>query len=114
KIFIRIVVLALVILLRAQCPASELTAEQGYIIRNWDTEEGLPSSNVSALARTPDGYLWIGTSSGLVRYDGVRFKAFHPGNVSALTDPRISSLLVDRAGTLWIGTCSGGIVKRTA
>jgi signal transduction histidine kinase/ligand-binding sensor domain-containing protein len=102
------------VLLQAQALGSELTTEQGYITRNWDTEEGLPASNVSALARTRDGCLWIGTPGGLVRYDGFRFKTHYPGNTPGLPDARISSLLVDRAGTLWIGMLGGNVATFTS
>jgi signal transduction histidine kinase/ligand-binding sensor domain-containing protein len=95
--------------LRSHC--SGTAAEQEFITRNWDIEEGLPASNVSALARTPDGFLWIGTPSGLVRYDGAHFKTFSPANTPALSDPRIASLFVDHSGTLWIGTGDGGLAR---
>ena len=90
---------------------AEPKIEQEFILRNWDTEEGLPSSNLSALAKTADGYLWIGTASGLVRYDGFRFTTFNPANTPALPDVMVSSLLTDGAGALWIGTGGGGLVK---
>jgi signal transduction histidine kinase/ligand-binding sensor domain-containing protein len=98
--------------LRSLC--SEEATDQEFITRNWDIDEGLPASNVSALAKTPDGCLWLGAPSGLVRYDGTHFKTFSPGNTPALSDARISSLLVDHAGTLWIGTSDGGMASFTA
>jgi signal transduction histidine kinase/ligand-binding sensor domain-containing protein len=93
------------------CLGSGTAAEQEFITRNWDVEEGLPASNVSALGKTPDGFLWIGTPAGLVRYDGAHFKTFSPGNTAALSDARISSLVVDHAGTLWIGMGDGGMAR---
>ncbi len=56
------------------------------------------------LAQTTDGYLWIGTSLGLVRFDGVRFVDWNPPAGQRLLDPRIFSLLGARDGSLWIGT----------
>jgi signal transduction histidine kinase/ligand-binding sensor domain-containing protein len=109
--YIRIIALAFVILLRAQSFASRVAIEQEYIIRNWDTEEGLPVGNVSVLAKTPDGFLWIGTPAGLVKYDGVRFQSYYTANTPALADARIGSLLVDGTGTLWIGTQGGALVR---
>src|SRR6185436_14439807 len=50
--------------------------EPGFDLRTWRSEDGLPSDAVNALAQTPDGYLWIGTNAGLVRFDGVRFTVF--------------------------------------
>ena len=55
-----------------------------WSLRKWQMEEGLPNNMVTALAQTPDGYLWIGTYNGLVRFDGVRFVVFDPANTPAL------------------------------
>ena len=78
-----------------------------YTSRTWQTEDGLPHNVVQALAQTPDGYLWVGTPSGLARFDGVRFTPFDARNTPALKNAAITSLCVDRAGTLWIGTREG-------
>jgi signal transduction histidine kinase/ligand-binding sensor domain-containing protein len=75
--------------------------------RVWQTDEGLPQNTTQALAQTPDGYLWAGTYEGLVRFDGVHFSVFEPGNTPELPDRTISSLAVDREGTLWINTNRG-------
>ena len=78
-----------------------------YVLDNWQIPEGLPQTSVQAIARTPDGYLWVGTQEGLARFDGVRFTVFDTGNEPGLPDKYISVLLVDRSGRLWIGTRSG-------
>jgi len=78
-----------------------------YALDNWQIPEGLPQTSVQTIARTPDGYLWIGTQEGLARFDGVRFTVFDTGNEPAIPDKYISVLYVDRAGRLWIGTRSG-------
>src|ERR1700728_4483887 len=78
-----------------------------YVFDNWQIADGLPQSTVQTLARTPDGYLWIGTQEGLARYDGARFAVFEPGNESAIPKKNITALHVDKAGTLWIGTRLG-------
>src|SRR5436305_1653565 len=78
-----------------------------YVHRAWHTEEGLPQISAMCLAQTPDGYLWIGTSNGLARFDGVRFTVFTQANTPQLWDNAITALLVDRGGTLWIGTPHG-------
>ena len=79
-----------------------------YRIDVWQTSDGLPGNTVTAIQQTPDGYLWIGTLNGLVRFDGVRFQVF--GEASALPNTRVLSLLAARDGTLWIGTDGGGLV----
>src|SRR3984957_17240285 len=78
-----------------------------YILDNWQMPEGLPQTSAQALARTPDGYLWVGTQEGLARFDGVRFTVFDSNNEPAIPNKYITVLFVDRAGRLWIGTRSG-------
>jgi PAS domain S-box-containing protein len=79
-----------------------------YTIATWRDTSGLPADSVPALAQTPDGYLWIGTEHGLVRFDGVRFTTFNTTNTPQLRTNEIAALLVSRSGTLWIGTRGGG------
>ena len=78
-----------------------------YVLDNWQIPEGLPQTSVQAIARTPDGYLWVGTQEGLGRFDGVRFTVYDTGNETAMPDRYISVLFLDRVGRLWIGTRSG-------
>ncbi len=78
-----------------------------YVLDTWQTPEGLPQNSAKALARTPDGYLWIGTEEGLARFDGVRFTVFDHSNEPAIPSKNIRVLLVDHAGRLWIGTQDG-------
>src|SRR5271166_512432 len=78
-----------------------------YILDNWQIAEGLPQTSVQAIARTPDGYLWIGTQEGLARFDGVRFTAFVGGKDVDIPNKNITALFVDGDGRLWVGTRSG-------
>jgi signal transduction histidine kinase/ligand-binding sensor domain-containing protein len=82
-----------------------------YVRQNWTSETGLPQSSVQAIAQTADGYLWIGTESGLVRFDGVRFTLFNKKNTPALFSEQVTALLVDRRQNLWVGTHGGGISR---
>src|SRR5438045_3541382 len=63
-----------------------------YAIRNWQAEDGLQQDQVNALTQTPDGYLWIGTQRGLVRFDGIRFTPVILGesHKSEITDLHVS------------------------
>lgn len=76
----------------------------------WQTEQGLPQNSVTAILQTRDGYLWLGTQEGLVRFDGVKFTVFDKSNTPAFTNHFILSLCEDRLGRLWIGTYGGGLV----
>jgi signal transduction histidine kinase/ligand-binding sensor domain-containing protein/CheY-like chemotaxis protein/HPt (histidine-containing phosphotransfer) domain-containing protein len=78
-----------------------------YVVDNWQIPEGLPQTSAQTIARTRDGYLWVGTQEGLARFDGVRFTVFDSGNEPAIPNKDICELHVDTAGRLWIGTRSG-------
>ncbi len=82
-----------------------------YLVDGWGTEDGLPSSTVTSVAQTPDGYLWVGTYDGLARFDGARFVTFDPVNTPELTQPRVQGLFLDGQGTLWINTFRGGLTS---
>src|SRR5688500_9397047 len=82
-----------------------------YSRRVWQSSDGLPEDFTQAFAQTPDGYLWIGTSGGLARFDGVRFAVFNAGNETAFGDDSVYSLSTSRDGTLWAGTEGGGLIR---
>jgi ligand-binding sensor domain-containing protein/two-component sensor histidine kinase len=77
----------------------------------WRMAEGLPQNGVLSVLQARDGYLWLGTTSGLVRFDGVRFTVFDKTNTEAIGHNQISTLFEDRGGSLWIGTFGGGLTK---
>jgi diguanylate cyclase (GGDEF)-like protein len=78
-----------------------------YIQTVWATDAGLPQTSIYSVAQTADGYLWVGTESGLARFDGVRFTVYNRRNTKALPADYIPRLLSARDGGLWIGTDSG-------
>jgi len=78
-----------------------------YIHDVWETQDGLPQNSIRAITQTPDGYLWLGTPAGLVRFDGVRFVVFDKGNTAEIRDNSITCLLLGQDGSLWIGSQSG-------
>ena len=82
-----------------------------YSHRVWRTEDGLPQNRVQAIAQTPEGYLWVGTSEGLARFDGIRFLIFDRSNTAAISDDSIISLEAVPDGSLWIGTEGGGLLR---
>src|SRR6201999_1332206 len=65
-------------------------------------------SEVSALAQTRDGFLWLGSVTGLFRFDGIRFELFHPPFGAQLLSTNVSSLFAPKSGGLWIGYVFGG------
>ncbi len=76
-----------------------------YLIDQWQAVDGLPSDTILSFAQTPDGYLWIATTKGLLRFDGLTFFV-----VPGIQETR--NLFVDREGTLWIGSAAGLISYR--
>jgi len=70
----------------------------------WRIQDGVFNGSPIVITQTADGYLWIGTNIGLVRFDGVRFTTWNPPAGRRLLDSRIFSLLGTRDGSLWIGT----------
>jgi len=82
-----------------------------YAKRLWQAQDGLPDEIVHAFAQTRDGYLWIGTQGGLLRFDGQRFVLYDRGNTPGLTESGVNCLLAARDGSLWIGTEGGGVVR---
>jgi ligand-binding sensor domain-containing protein/signal transduction histidine kinase len=97
-------------------PANARAAEPpdtSYIVDVWSTEEGLPQSSVISVIQTRDGYLWLGTLNGLVRFDGNHFTVFDENNTPGLSSERIVCLFEDSHTNLWIGmdTASVALVK---
>jgi ligand-binding sensor domain-containing protein/signal transduction histidine kinase len=80
-----------------------------FIVNSWNTEEGLPQSSVISVIQTRDGYLWLGTLNGLVRFDGIHFTVFDENNTPGLTSDRIVFLFEDSRTNLWVGTDAGGV-----
>jgi ligand-binding sensor domain-containing protein/signal transduction histidine kinase len=78
-----------------------------YAHTAWKVREGFSKGLITAIVQTPDGYLWLGTEFGLLRFDGVRNVPWQPPSNQQLPSAYISRLLVARDGTLWIGTYKG-------
>jgi ligand-binding sensor domain-containing protein/signal transduction histidine kinase len=88
-------------------------ADSPYIIRKWPPgpgEQNLPSSVVLSIVQSKEGYLWLATLNGLVRFDGLRFKVFDEADVPGLNSRRIVYLFEDSRTNLWVGTEADGIV----
>src|SRR5258708_19288247 len=78
-----------------------------YAHTSWRVRDGFTKGVITSFAQTPDGYLWIGTESGLMRFDGVRATPWQPPSGQQLPGSLITSLWAARDGTLWIGTFTG-------
>lgn len=78
-----------------------------YVQQRWSTQAGLPQVSGNAIAQDGMGYIWVGTQTGLARFDGLSFTAFTPSNTPALPGAFIRVLRTDAHGALWIGTYQG-------
>jgi signal transduction histidine kinase/ligand-binding sensor domain-containing protein len=78
-----------------------------YAHTAWKVSEGLARGVTFAIAQTPDGYLWLGTEAGLLRFDGVRAVEWQPRGGERLPSSDIRRLYAARDGRLWLGTFAG-------
>jgi len=78
-----------------------------YSHTSWKVRDGFATEAPVVIAQTPDGYLWLGTPSGLLRFDGIRNVPWQPPSDQPLPSNTIMSLLAARDGSLWIGTSKG-------
>ena len=91
------------------CAGRNTAADSPFVVDVWGTAAGLPQSSVIALTQTREGYLWLGTLNGLVRFDGNSFTRFNVNNTPGLPDNRIIFLFEDSRTNLWVGTEAGGL-----
>jgi len=78
-----------------------------YKLDIWQAERGFEQNSINAIVQTRDGYIWIGTQDGLVRFDGIRFNVFNKNNTGELSSNAVRALYEDRNGVLWIGMDGG-------
>ena len=81
-----------------------------WLTRSWQSEEGLPENSVTGLAQTPDGFLWIGTPSGLARFDGIRFEEFSLTHIITAPNRGVVTMTSGRQGSLLLGMDRGAAV----
>lgn len=106
-------VITFLLILASSFPSASplVAALTGYARRVWHVEDGLPEDIVQAFAQTSDHFLWIGTTGGLVRFDGAQFVVFNRDNTPAFHENSVFCLLAGSDGTLWIGTEGGGVLS---
>jgi ligand-binding sensor domain-containing protein len=81
-----------------------------YAHETWTTEDGLPQNSINDILQTRDGYLWLATFGGLVRFDGAQFVVFNR-SIEGIKSQRIKALYEDKKGTLWAGTEEGMLIR---
>jgi ligand-binding sensor domain-containing protein len=82
-----------------------------YVHRIWQVQQGLPQASIYAIVQTHDGYLWLGTQTALVKFDGVRFTTLEQLDGVSFLDLWVTNLVEDEEGSLWIGTNHSGLIR---
>lgn len=83
-------------------PSFSQVVSPGYTIKNWTIEDGLPVSSVNNIIQAENGYLWLSTNGGLVRFDGVNFKLYTSADYPGLRGNRILGLVESNDGSILI------------
>lgn len=91
--------------------ATAVSVPAQYRFSSWTVDNGLPQNSINDIRQTRDGYLWLTTFDGLVRFDGVRFTVFNKGNTPVINSNRFLRLYEDVYGDLWAGTEDGGLIR---
>jgi signal transduction histidine kinase/ligand-binding sensor domain-containing protein len=83
-----------------------------YVREQWTTETGFPGGAVNGISQTADGYLWIGTDRGLLRFDGFNFRPVSFTSITTASNVPVLQLLADARGTLWIRPQGAYLVRQ--
>jgi signal transduction histidine kinase/ligand-binding sensor domain-containing protein len=97
-----------------ECTAAGVAPKQAviqYSLTQWGHRDGLPSTAIYAIAQTRDGFLWLGTADGLIRFDGIRFFQVPLSGNGDTAFGSVRALAAGKDGALWAGTESGILVR---
>jgi signal transduction histidine kinase/ligand-binding sensor domain-containing protein len=105
-----------VVVLAAMCLRPAFGLDPGrtltqYVHRIWQTQQGLPQGTIYSIVQTHDGYLWLGSQNGLIRFDGVRFETLENIRHDGPSNIWIRSAIEDSHHALWIATADAGIYR---
>ena len=82
----------------------------GYVVTHWGPNDGLPTADTWPIIQTREGYVWVGTGFGLVRFDGMKFTPFNSKNSPAFRAQQVTAIHEDTDGRIWVGLLSGGVL----
>jgi ligand-binding sensor domain-containing protein/anti-sigma regulatory factor (Ser/Thr protein kinase) len=105
------IVLALVALSHHAYALDPMRTLTQSVHRIWQVQQGLPQAWIHSIVQTRDGYLWLGTQTGLVKFDGVRFTTIDEIAGTPSARMWVTELLEDDRNALWIGTTQTGLIK---
>lgn len=78
-----------------------------YSSERFTVEQGLPQNEIRQIAQSADGYIWLGTATGPVRFNGEQFTQYNRRNTPTMPDDNVTAMAADRSGRLWFGTLKG-------
>ena len=99
-----------VLLTLATATAKAGARDSGWLVRTWQTDDGLPDNRIYAVVQSPDGFLWVATRGGLVRFDGLRFEELMPEVSAGVAKREVTAVHFDRRGRAWLGYKHGEVV----
>lgn len=82
-----------------------------WFYRAWQTEDGLPDNSVSEISQSPDGYLWVATNGGALRFNGNDFSPLPLHSIPKLPSRQVHSMFIDQDGRVWLGMERGPIIR---
>jgi signal transduction histidine kinase/ligand-binding sensor domain-containing protein len=82
-----------------------------WLTRTWQTDEGLPDNDVTGVAQTTDGHLWVATLGGLMRFDGEHFEEFSITHLPKVPNHVVRVMYLDRHGRLWLVMDRGVVIR---
>jgi signal transduction histidine kinase/ligand-binding sensor domain-containing protein len=91
--------------------AAESESAKRFLVRSWQSEDGLPGNVLRSVAQAADGYLWVTTPEGVVRFDGVQFTGFEAEPDATLARLSMRGLFPMPNGDVWIATARGGLLR---
>jgi len=96
---------------RAVAQASAYEVHPDYLVKHFTVEDGLPVNTITGFVQARDGYLWMTTFDGFVRFDGEHFTVFNTENSPGITSNRFHNLVEDGDGALWTITEAGDLLR---
>lgn len=94
-----------------QLQAQPVPSDVSYVTDQWGIEDGLPVNHIVKVLQSKEGYVWMATFDGLVRFDGVRFKVYQTNRYHGLPSNRLQNLMEASDGSLWMMTEQGFLVS---
>lgn len=91
-------------------PPADVTSSR-WLARTWQTDEGLPDNNITGIEQAADGFLWVATLGGLMRFDGAHFEEFSTMHLPRVVNRNVRKMYLDRRGHFWLVMDRGAVIR---